>query len=205
MQLTEKISPLQAWNIATSVKLHFEGKLDAVKYRYSMKSLTAKAFETRKDKYYFEKLARKHSTLQECVWYCASNVMDGNKWIGSMCEEPYDNLSAWHQSMDYRFAEEMKAFAATGETFDALLMDLTLTGKPPRLIQFIAAEKTSVHAGAIIQCLTNFIDREMGKVIDPLSMWEEHARRLRAYGKILETNLNRGVMKAIILKAFNVE
>ena len=62
MTVTEKITPLQAWHLATSIKLHFDGKLDAVKYHYKMPSLTQKAFDARKDRYHFEKLARRHGT-----------------------------------------------------------------------------------------------------------------------------------------------
>lgn len=202
MTVTEKITPLQAWHLATSIKLHFDGKLDAVKYRFKMPSLTQKAFDVRKDRYHFEKLARKHSDFNECVWYCASNVMAGNKWIGDMNEEPLVELRAWHESMNYRFEQEMKALAESGETFDGLLLDTTQEGKPPRLLQSYASGKTSIHSTAIIQCLTKFIEREMPKVKDPLSMWEEHSTRVKAYGRILEQSLHQPTMKGIVIRTF---
>lgn len=203
MNTSEKITALQAWNIATSMKLHFEGKLDAVKYRFSMKSLTAKSFEGRKDRYHFEKLARRHSDFNECIWYCASNVMAGNKWIGDMNEEPYVELRAYHESMNYRFEQEVKALAESGEEFDALLMDKTGEGKAPRLLQSYASGKASIHLISIIQCLTGFL-REMAKVKDPLGMWEEHATRVSAYSKILERNMHSPTFKNIVIKAFTV-
>lgn len=203
VHVTEKITPIQAWNIATTMKLHFEGKLDAVKYRFSMKNLTAKSFEGRKDRYHFEKLARKHSDLNECIWYCASNVMSGNKWIGDMNEEPYVELRAYHESMNYRFEQEIKALAESGEKFDDLLMDITGEGKAPRLLQSYASGKSSIHLIAIIQALTGFL-REMPKVKDPLRMWEEHATRVSAYSKILVHNLDAPTFKRIVISAFTV-
>jgi len=170
-----------------------------------MRSLTPQAFEARKDRYFFEKLARKHSDFHECVWYCTSNLIHGNKWIGSMNEEPFTDLKAWHESMDYRFEQELKKLAEDGETFDGLLLNLKLDGKPPRLLQSYASGKTSIHAIGIVECLTGFLSREMNKVIDPLLMWEEHSTCVRAYARILETKIDKVAMKSIVIKVFTSE
>jgi len=202
--VTEKITPLQAWHIATSIRLHFEGKFDAVKYHFKMPSLTQKAFEARKDRYFFEKLARNHAPLDEAIWYCTSNVMNGNKWIGDMNEEPYTDLCAWHESMNYRFEQEMKALQDSGETFDGLLLDLTQEGKPPRILQAYASNKISIHAIGVVQCLTKFIDYEMSKVKDPLGLWKEHSTQVQAYAKILERKLHQSILRNIVIQSFTL-
>jgi hypothetical protein len=198
--IPEKIVPLQAWHIVMSVKLHFEGKLDAVKYRFRMSSLTQKALDARKDRYHIEKLARKYSTADEAIWFVTSNILAGNKWIGDMNEGPYTEFRAWHESMEYRFTQEIKSLAEKDRSIDNLLV--SSNGKPPRLLQSYAAEKTSIHTIALIECLTSFLTNEMIKVDDPLGMWEDHARLVRSYAALLGRNLHKPTYSKIVISQF---
>ena len=201
---SNKVTPLQAWNLVTSIKLHFEGKLDAVKYRFSMKSLSAQAFEARKDRYFFEKLARRHSEFNECLWYVSANVMAGKKWIGSMNEEPYIELRAYHESMQYRFSQEIKSVVERFSDFDDMLeANHRLDGvRPPPILAAYSQDKVSIHGLAILQTLTGFLDREMPKVNDPLGLWTEHSLKARKYAQLLARELHIPTYRQITIDAF---
>ena len=203
---SDKVTPLQVWNLVTSIKLHFEGKFDAIKYRFSMKSLSAQAFEIRKDRYYFEKLARRHSDFNECLWYSAANVMVGNRWIGSMNEEPYVALQSYHESMIYRFGEEMKSLARSEGSLDRLL--ISIDNQPPRILKAVASGTLSIHAAAILEALAQFLNREMPKISDPLGLWEEHHLKIEKYAQLLSwdsrifSNSNRKSLRDVVIKSF---
>lgn len=200
MTIAEKIAPLQAWHIATSIRLHFEDRLDAVKYRFKMASLTQKAFEIRKDRYHFEKLSRKHSDLNDAIWYCVANVLAGNKWIGDMNEEPFIELKAYHESMKYRFEQELKVIRDKhGNVFDELMKG---SDRPPRILMAYAASEVSIHALSVIQCLTGFLNNEMKNVSDPLGLWNEHAIRVKKYAQILSRDLHVPAYRDIVISVF---
>lgn len=204
---SQKINPVQAWQLCTSVKLYFEDKYDAPKYNFRMPSLTASGLLGRKDRYFFEKLARNHSEFDECLWFVVSNVLAGNGWIGDMNEQTFTEFSAWHQSMAYRFEQELKSVMNRfGCLDDALEAQINLRDTRPPPILFAYTQKDiSIHTIAILQCFTSFLDREMRNVPDPLGMWNDHCGKIVKYAKILHPRIPCGLfskMKNTTIKLF---
>lgn len=201
------ITPLQAWHVCTSIKLHFEDKIDAVKYNFKMPSLTPKAFEARKDRYFFEKLARQRPRLNECVWYVTANVLADNTWVGEMKSEPYNELVGWHQSAWYRFESEMKQISERFENFDDMLerrVTLREGTCPPPILTAFSNGDVSIHSIAVLHSLTGFLDREMKEVTDPLGMWNQSAIKVKKYCRVLNFDcpFDMTKMRKLVIEAF---
>lgn len=203
-----KLNPFEAFHLVTSVKLHFDDKYDAVKYRFRLgPRMSPATFDARRDKYFFERLARNHSDPDDCLWYVVANVMVGNGWIGKMTEEPFVELSSWHQAATYKFETELNSIRNRfGYLDDALECDARLSGtRPPALLTAYINEDISIHTIAIMNCLTGFLKKEMTKVSDPLGMLGAHATKIQKYSDILtaRSTINAEKCRDVILKLFS--
>lgn len=201
-----RINPVDAWRIFSAIRLHFDGNYDAHKYNFRMPNLKSSAFEGRRDRYFFERAAKNHPTQDDYVWFCVANILYGHKWIGEMTETAYDELKAWHESMSYKFTEELRHIIDRFGTFDDMVeahskMDHNGKRPPPILVAYSNLD-ISIHTIAIIEHLTGFLKREMVGVGDPMGLWNTHATRVIKYAPFLKTKLDAHKYKNIVISLF---
>lgn len=85
----------RAYKYYMSIKLHFTSdKYDVFKVNGRVKG-TREAFNSRNDRYMFEKLARKFSSDKELIQYYVSNFAYGNNDLIYSKEEAEENYSKW--------------------------------------------------------------------------------------------------------------
>ena len=108
MDTTHKMSAYECYQHYNALKLHFT-KPDYDYFKYNHKSRTSSsAFETRKDKLFFMKLA-KH---EDPVKYMLSNLVENPKlWIRDIAYSPeaektYQRWLKRNQSFTYMFKED---------------------------------------------------------------------------------------------------
>ena len=113
--------PFDAYKQYLSLKNHFtKEKYDYHKYCGKSRA-TVKSFYKRKDRFWFEKLARNKSD-REVVEFFVSNFVTctdpGKLWIGEMIREGEGRYTSWKrrtQSLSYVFKEEMESVLARSE------------------------------------------------------------------------------------------
>lgn len=122
MVVSSKISGYEAWSVYMAVKLHFdEGSYDAFRFNFKGPRLKESTFLGRRDRYFFEKLAKKYQKREAIIEYFLSNVLAGHSWIGSMSDDVYVDWSGKMQRLAYIFKSELTTlYSTTQGKFDAL-------------------------------------------------------------------------------------
>ena len=205
MLLNDKMTPVEAFQLVMSLKLHFTRKeFNAVKYRFKINRLSQSSFDKQNNKYHLEKLARRYK-FRDALWYVASNCMEGKTWVANMSNEPYTELLAYHESMEYKFASEMKFLASDEPDLDKWM--ISVDSEPPRILKALASHKISIHGVALLNCLSPFLHHEMKKVKDPLGLWGSYGTKAIKYSLLLFEDLDheqRARLSNLVIQAFTL-
>lgn len=195
-----KVVPFDAYRQYLSLKNHFtKDKYDYHKYCGKSRA-TVQSFYKRKDRFWFEKLARNKSD-QEVIEFFVSNFItctDPSKlWIGEMIREGEGRYTAWkkrNQSLSYIFKEESE------KLFENQKLDSIFDcskGHPPILKMFLSGSispETLVIYDKIFLFGNNF-DK---KLQDPV--WETVSMRIKKYSPFLNIDVfhYKKILKEII-------
>ena len=193
--------PFDAYRFYLSLKNHFTK--DSYDYhKYCGKSrATVQSFYKRKDRFWFEKVARQKSD-KEVEEFFASNFIsctDPSKlWIGEMIREGNDRYSEWKkrtQSLSYVFKEETEKLFENKELTE--VFDCS-KGHPPVLKMFLNG-KISLETLVIYDKIFLFGKNFDKKLQDPV--WETVSLKLKKYSPFLHIDVPRykKILKEIIL------
>lgn len=196
-----KVVPFDAYRCYLSLKRHFiDDKYNYFKYCGKSRA-TVQSFYKRKDRFWFEKLARQ-KTDQEVVEFFVANFIsctDPSKlWIGEMIkdgEERYDQWKKRTQSLSYIFKEETQSLfenQKVDEVFDCS------KGHPPILKKFLSGDispETMVIFDKIFLFGKNF-DK---KLQDPV--WETVSKKIKKYSSFIHIDVQKykSILKNIVL------
>ena len=183
--------PFDAYKQYLSLKNHFtKEKYDYHKYCGKSRA-TVQSFYKRKDRFWFEKLARNKND-KEVVEFFVSNFItctDPSKlWIGEMIREGEGRYTSWKkrtQSLSYVFKEEMEKILA-GTDLDSAFT--SSTGHPPVLKKYLSGQisiETLVICDKILDYRTDY-DK---KLTDPV--WETVSLRMKKYSPFLNIDVFR--------------
>ena len=181
--------PFDAYKQYLSLKNHFtKEKYDYHKYCGKSRA-TVQSFYKRKDRFWFEKLARNKDD-KEVVEFFVSNFItctDPSKlWIGEMIREGEGRYTSWKrrtQSLSYVFKEEMESVLAYRDINDAFASS---NGHSPILKEYLSGDislETMVICDKILDYRTDY-DK---KLTDPV--WETVSMRLRKYSPFLNIDV----------------
>ena len=102
------INPVKFFAIYTAIDLHFKGKYDY--FKYGPTKVSEASFEKRKDKVWFEKMAKKCADDEMAVGICVSNFISGAKYIINFKLEIYHKWVAYRDAANYKFKEQMNKY-----------------------------------------------------------------------------------------------
>ena len=181
--------PFDAYKQYLSLKNHFtKEKYDYHKYCGKSRA-TVKSFYKRKDRFWFEKLARNKSD-REVVEFFVSNFVTctdpGKLWIGEMIREGEGRYTSWKrrtQSLSYVFKEEMESMLANQDINSAFA---STSGHSPMLKGYLSGDislETMVICDKILGYRTDY-DK---KLTDPV--WETVSMRMRKYSPFLNIDV----------------
>lgn len=181
-----------------AVKLHFTNE----KYNYHMGSGKAKigvdAFQRRKDKFLFHKLARKLKD-EDVVPFLVSNfVVSGETWTRTLLDEDAEQVySEWKrklESLSYTFENDFQKIMNAGKIDD--MFAVKGGGHPEVLSMFLQGELT-IETMVILNNLMNYLARWDKQITDDV-IYPKVATRIRKYGSFLSLDLDK--MKKIVKK-----
>ena len=193
--------PVDAYRCYLSLKNHFTK--DSYDYhKYCGKSrATVQSFYKRKDRFWFEKVARQ-KTDQEVVEFFVANFVScpdpETLWIGEMIKEGEERYTNWKrkvQSLSYVFKEESE------ELFSQTKVDEVFQcskGHPLILKKFLSG-KISLETMVIYDRIFLFGKDYDQKLQDPV--WQTVSRKIRKYNPFLNIDVfrYRKILKEIIL------
>ena len=193
--------PADAYRCYLSLKNHFtKPKYDYHKYRGKVRA-TNQAFYKRKDRFWFEKFARKKND-KEVEEFFVSNFISiadpGTMWIGDMIKNGEARYVDWKkkvQSLTYTFKQESKELFSKDKIDDVL--DCS-KGHPPILKSYLRGN-TSLETLVICDRIVGYRERFDKKLKDPV--WETVSLKIKKYTPFLNIDVPRykKILKEIVL------
>ena len=193
--------PFDAYKCYLSLKNHFTK--DSYDYhKYCGKSrATVQSFYKRKDRFWFEKLARNKDD-KEVVDFFVSNFITctdpGKLWIGEMIREGEGRYTEWkkrNQSLSYVFTQETESLFDGKKVDD--LFDCS-KGHPPVLKKYLNGS-ISLETLVIYDKIFAFKQDFDKKLEDPV--WETVSMRMKKYSPFLNIDVFRykKILKQVVL------
>ena len=193
--------PFDAYKQYLSLKNHFtKEKYDYHKYCGKSRA-TVKSFYKRKDRFWFEKLARNKSD-QEVIEFFVSNFITctdpGKLWIGEMIREGDGRYTNWKkrtQSLSYLFKEETNEIFSDGNFDSMFAMDGT---RHPQILKEYLRENISIETMVILDKILGFRQEFDEKLQDPV--WQTVSMRIKKYSPFLNIDVFRykKVLKEVV-------
>jgi hypothetical protein len=188
--------PVDAYRQYLALKNHFTK--DSYDYhKYCGKSrATVQSFYKRKDRFWFEKVARQ-KTDQEVIEFFVANFVScpdpETLWIGEMIKEGEERYTV--QSLSYVFKEESEELFSQSKVDEVFQCS---KGHPLILKKFLSG-KISLETMVIYNRIFLFGNDYDKKLQDPV--WQTVSRKIRKYNPFLNIDVfrYRKILKEIIL------
>ena len=184
-----------------SLKNHFtKEKYDYHKYCGKSRA-TVQSFYKRKDRFWFEKLARNKSD-QEVIEFFVSNFItctDPSKlWIGEMIRDGEDRYTAWkkrNQSLSYVFKQEVES-VLSDQKIDTVFS--SKNGHPIILKKYLS-DCISIETMVIMDKILGFKNEFDKNLQDPV--WQTVSMRIKKYSPFLNIDVFRykKILKEVVL------
>ena len=194
--------PFDSYKTYLSLKRHFvDNNYDYFKYCGKSRA-SLQSFYKRKDRMWFEKVARQKSD-QEVVDFFVANFVSCNDpetlWIGEMIKEGEGRYQNWQkkiQSLSYIFKEESQSLFEENKFQDVFNCS---KGHPVLLKKFLTG-KVSLETLVIYDKIFSYSSNFDKKLQDPV--WETVSLRIRKYNPFLNIDMFkfRKILKEIVLE-----
>lgn len=195
-----------AYKKYVAIKLHFQQKdYDYFKFGGSSR-VSREKFDTRNDKYFFERIAKIYDADQFEQLLVSNFVVNKNVWIGDIVSETGRNrLVAWkktRQSLEYIFKEDMKKikqYIDDGKirSFDSLFEQGDENW--PEIVTLALQETINMETFIVINKALNFLPRMSAKIQDTI-VWPEFQFLCNKYTPFLKVDIK--IYKNILRKTF---
>jgi len=168
------IHPFEAYKKYLAVTRHFSTEYDYFRYQGKIRC-SEESFDKRRDKYYFEKLAKK----PDIEGYLVANIIANNpKWIGDFfggeSEQIYIEQQRKLQSLSYTFSEELKKIDFSQESI------IVKEGQHPKLLVDFLQKTISIETLILLDDIINFTLAWNNKIIDTI-VWPNVLKKMRKY------------------------
>lgn len=186
----------EAYVMYCGLKNHFsKEEYDFIKYNGKIRS-NVDSYEKRKDRFYFEKLAKRKDAKEFIISNFISNP---HAWIGdlvnsSFAEKEFMDWKKRNQALSYWFEEDLKKLL---NNFDenVIIVGNTL----PKLLKLLLQKKISIETVVILNDLVQFFPNWNKRLKDD-PIWKDINLICRKYRSFME--YDRKKMKQIVLKIF---
>lgn len=203
------MQPYEAYQLFSALKLHFESDgYDAVKYCFKT-SARPTAFNKRKDRFFFAKLAKKYPSEQELKNFLVANFVhaDSALWSGQLVDEDanqkYLKWRKIHEAQFHAYVDDLstanRLCEKVGIRFDEMLT-VTKNHQMPPLVTWWAEGKISYETIVILDILTGFMERASKEMTETI-FWPSFARKIKKYRSFFLT-LDRKKYRDATLSAF---
>lgn len=189
------MTPYEAYQTFLAIKQHFTSSYDFFKYGGKVKA-NASSFDQRRDKFYFQKLAR-HRDLRG---FLVSNFIDRDiKWVGELItdesESVYKQWQKRNESLTYIVTEELSLLED-----DFISFFKVKEGQHPKLLSLFKQNKISAETLCILNDLLSFFELWDKKIEDPV-IWPSVRDRLLNYQPFVQYDKSK--LKKVVKQLMN--
>ena len=174
-----------------AIKLHFSSEQYNF-FQYDGKTrVSIDAFQKRRDKFLFHRLARKYRD-EEMVPFLVANFVDrDDNWTKSLLEEEaeqaYRDWKRRTDAMTRVYTEDLQKIA-TKENFNDLFK--VEEGQHPKLLVLFMQNEVTMETMVILNNLFDFIKIWDKKISDDI-IYPKISRKIRKYGSFLNVNVDK--------------
>jgi hypothetical protein len=178
--------------IYQAIKLHFTSE-NYNFFQYDGKTrVSIDAFQKRRDKFLFHRLARKYRD-EEMVPFLVSNfVHSDDNWTKSLledqAEETYRNWKRITDSMTKVYLEDLQKICPDPKEFNNLFK--IEDGQFPKLLVAFLQKDVTIETLVILNNIFNFIQIWDKKISDDI-IYPKVSRKVRKYGAFLAVNVDK--------------
>ena len=175
-----------------AIKLHFTSE-NYNFFQYDGKTrVSIDAFQKRRDKFLFHRLARKYRD-EEMVPFLVSNfVHSDDNWTKSLleeeAEETYREWKRVTDSMTKIYQEDLQKICSDAKQFNDLFK--VEDGQFPKLLVAFLQKDVTIETMVILNNIFNFIQIWDKKISDDI-VYPKISRKIRKYGAFLNVNVDK--------------
>ena len=190
------MTAVECYKTYLALKRHFTSDYDYFKYN-GKTSASSKSFEGRKDRIFFEKLAKHHDPVGMLV---ANLLVNPKAWIRDIsytesANRTYEDWVKRVQSMSYSLKRELKEL---DEDFDSNI--IVKPGGHAKLVKLYLSGRVSLETITVIALVAGCIrywDRNMN---DPV--WEEVGTKIKKYAPFMTRRCDMDRLKKLVVDFF---
>lgn len=180
-----KLSGYETFCLYLAIKNHFTiDSYDFFKYNGKVKNVGKETYLNRRDRFQFEKLARKCENIQD---HLVANLLKDKTWIGDLLEdEAFDNTKAYvkiNQSMSYVFRNELERI---GDIKPALRFD----GQYPDIIPTLMNGTISYQTFVILNYFIQFVPKFDARLPDDF-IWSKLSFKAKKFAPFIITQIDK--------------
>ena len=174
-----------------AIKLHFNSESYNFFHYDGKTRVSMEAFEKRRDKYLFHRLARKYRE-EEMVSFLVSNfIHSDDNWTKSLLEEEAESTyKEWKRvtdSMSRVYVEDLQRIA-TKDNFNELFK--VEDGQFPKLLIALMQKEITIETMVILNNVFDFIRIWDKKISDDI-VYPKISRKIRKYGSFLVVDVDK--------------
>ena len=174
-----------------AIKLHFTSE-NYNFFQYDGKTrVSVDAFQKRRDKFLFHRLARKYRDDEMVPFLVANFVHSDDNWTKSLledeAEETYRDWKRTTDSMSKIYVEDLQK-VATKDTFNDLFK--VEDGQFPKLLVAFLQKDVTIETMVILNNIFGFIKIWDKKISDDF-IYPKVSRKIRKYGAFLNVNVDK--------------
>lgn len=190
-QYKMKVNGISAYRLYLTLKLHFAGKRDVLKYNWEPIKCSDDAFKKARGKYFFERMSSKFTLGELCGIMITNFAANPDAWGGEIADA--DALAFYRQAIgrfemaSTIFKDEVDAILTFGYQKGIKFKDLIYsTNGQPWIFKFVQQKIISYETMIMLDVLFNFVD-----TYDKLNdhVWANgYADRIKAYRRMVRVN-----------------
>jgi hypothetical protein len=175
-----------------AIKLHF-GTENYNFFQYDGKTrVSIEAFEKRRDKYFFHRLARKYRDEEMVSFLVANFVHSDSNWTKSLLEEEAEStFREWRRvtdSMSKVYTEDLDRVCPDPKEFNNLFK--VEDGQFPKLLVLFMQKEVTLETMVILNNVFDFVRIWDKKISDDI-VYPKISRKIRKYGAFLNVNVDK--------------
>ena len=180
------------YGLYQAIKLHFTSETYNF-FQYDGKTrISIDAFQKRRDKFLFHRLARKYRD-EEMVTFLVSNfVHSDDNWTKSLLEEEAEQtFRDWRRRTDAMtkvYEEDLRRICPDPKEFNKLFE--VEDGQHPKLLGLYMQKDVTIETLVILNNIFNFIKIWDKKISDDI-IYPKISRKVRKYGAFLNVNVDK--------------
>jgi len=196
------LTAFDAWKIYMAIKLHYRpnNSYDCFQYSFQTKNFSMTNFQSRPDRYFFEKFSEKFRKPSDWIKFVVSNIVFGkNNWIGDFDMSVYRKFAGRLESITYRFESDLKKLRTIDPSLDSLLSSKGRT--TPMAVKTYLASQINLETVIVLEILTQFVSRAKIKEDDDL-LWPDVKNTIVKTSPFIAREIDRKKMRKKVLSVF---